>query len=56
MGAYLKWIAQDVLKEEKDRIEANPEHDWKSIQAVVTQRAKEYLFHVVDVEAGLVEA
>ena len=51
-GEYLKWIAKDVLKEERDRIAANP-YPWKEIQGTVMVRAKEYFFQHLNEMAGL---
>lgn len=54
-GQYLKWIAQDILKEESDRIAANP-YPWKEIQGTVMVRAREYFLHQLNVMAGLAPA
>ena len=51
-GEYLKWIAKDVLKEESDRIAANP-YSWKELQGAVMVRAKAYYFQHLNEMAGL---
>ncbi len=51
-GQYLKWIAQDILKEEIDRIAANP-YPWKEIQGTVMNRSKDYFMNFLNTEAGL---
>lgn len=51
-GHYLKWIAKDVLKEESDRLAANP-YPWKEVQGTVMVRAKEYFFKELNEMAGL---
>ena len=54
-GEYLKWIAKDILKEETDRIAANP-YPWKEIQGTVMTRAKDYFFQHLNEMAGLTSA
>lgn len=54
-GEYLKWIAKDILKEEEDRIAANP-YPWKDVQGTVMTRAKAYFFEKLNEEAGLPSA
>ncbi len=54
-GEYLKWIAKDVLKEESDRIAANP-YPWKEIQGSIMVRAKEYFFSELNEMACLPSA
>ena len=51
-GQYLKWIAQDILKEESDRIAANP-YPWKEIQGTVMNRSKDYFMEVLKTETGI---
>lgn len=51
-GEYLKWIAKDVLKEESDRIAANP-FPWKELTGPVMNRAKAYFFENLNEQAGL---
>lgn len=51
-GQYIKWIAQDILKEEEDTIAANA-FTWKEVQGVVTNRAREYFFKHLDELAGV---
>ena len=51
-GEYLKWIAKDVLKEESDRIAANP-YPWKELQGVVMTRAREYFMEHLNAASGL---
>lgn len=51
-GEYLKWIAKDVLKEESDRIAANP-FPWKELNGHVMVRAKQYFFDHLNEMAGL---
>lgn len=41
MGKYLKWIGQDVQKEEMDTIEANG-LEWKDVTKQITNRAKAF--------------
>lgn len=54
-GEYLKWIAKDILKEESDRIAANP-YPWKEIQGTVMTRSKAYYFEQLNEMAGLPSA
>lgn len=54
-GQYIKWIAQDILKEEEDTIAANA-FTWKELQGVVTNRAREYFFNHLDQLAGVTAA
>lgn len=51
-GPYLKWVAQDILKEESDRIAANP-YPWKDIQGTVMNRARDYFINHLNELAGL---
>jgi len=41
MGKYLKWVGQDVQKEEMDTIEANG-LEWKDVTKQITVRAKKF--------------
>jgi len=41
MGEYLKWVGQDVKKEEMDTIEENG-LDWKELSKFISRRAKDY--------------
>lgn len=54
-GQYLKWVAGDILKEEADRIAANP-YPWKEIQGTIMTRAKDYFFDHLNEMAGLPSA
>ncbi len=54
-GEYLKWIAKDILKEESDRIAANP-FPWRDIQGTVMVRAKDFYFAHLNEMAGLPSA
>lgn len=40
-GAYLKWVHQDILKEESDRIKKS-DFEWKQLQKAITDRARQY--------------
>ena len=54
-GEYLKWLAKDILKEESDRIAANP-YPWKDLQGYIMRRGKEYFAAHLDEMAGLKKA
>ena len=41
LGAFLKWIGQDVVKEEADTISANG-FTWKDVSPSITRRAKTF--------------
>lgn len=41
MGKYLKWVGQDIQKEEMDTIEANG-LEWKDVTKFITQKAKAF--------------
>lgn len=43
-GAYLKWVAEDVLKEEKDTIEASG-FELKVVMAEVSRRTRQFYFN-----------
>ena len=45
IGEYLKWISQDILKEEQDVMAANGT-DWKKINPIVLQRARQYILEL----------
>lgn len=45
IGVYLKWIGDDVQKEEQDTMEANGT-DWKTISPMVLQRARQYILEL----------
>lgn len=45
IGEYLKWIGEDVQKEEQDTMEANGT-DWKAISPMVLQRARQYILEL----------
>ena len=51
-GDYIKWISQDILKEEADTIAANP-FTWKELCGMVVRRSKEYYSDYLNKEAGL---
>lgn len=45
IGEYLKWISQDILKEEQDVMTANGT-DWKKINPIVLQRARQHILEL----------
>lgn len=47
VGTYLKWISQDILKEETDTLEAN-ELTWKEVSKYVMSRAREFFINKVN--------
>lgn len=49
-GKYLKWINEDIIKEETNQILANP---WtkKELDPYINQRAKDYFFKYLDEQA-----
>jgi hypothetical protein len=47
MGRYLKWIGQDIQKEESDIIEESG-LDWKQLAKVITTRAKAYFYTQIE--------
>lgn len=47
MGQYLKWIGQDVQKEEADTIETNG-LEWKDIAKMVNTKAREHFKKIVE--------
>ena len=49
-GLYLKWINEDILKEEATQIAANA-WTWKELSPYVNQKAKDYFFTTLDTEA-----
>ena len=49
-GAYLKWICQDILKEEADVLTANG-LCWKDVQGDVTREARQYFLTEVEKQA-----
>jgi hypothetical protein len=51
-GDYLKWISQDILKEETDVITANA-FPWKEIVGTISRRARDYYLKKLDENAGL---
>lgn len=51
-GDYIKWISQDILKEEADTIAANP-FPWKELCGMVARRSKEYYSEYLNKQAGL---
>jgi len=51
-GAFLKWLGQDILKEDKDTLEASG-LSWKEVVGTVNKTAKNWFFDYVDHEAGL---
>lgn len=46
-GPYIKWICQDVLKEESDVLEKNG-LNWKEVSRYVTDAARQYYFTELD--------
>lgn len=54
-GDYLKWISQDILKEEQDVITAN-QFPWKEIVGTISRRAREFYLSKLDEMAGLSSA
>ena len=51
-GAFLKWLGQDIIKEDKDTLEASG-LSWKEVAGAVNKIAKNWFFDYVDHEAGL---
>jgi hypothetical protein len=51
-GKYLKWIAEDILKEEGDQIAANS-FTWKEIVQQVSKQAREFYMAHLNRAAGL---
>lgn len=49
-GDFLKWICQDILKEEADTITANG-LDWKGLNSFVTREARTWFLKKVETEA-----
>lgn len=47
IGKYLKWVSQDILKEESDTLEANGV-EWKDIAKGVNTKAKNLFFERMD--------
>jgi RNA ligase len=45
IGVYLQWISEDILKEEQDVMAANGT-DWKKINPIVLQRARQYILEL----------
>lgn len=45
IGVYLQWISEDILKEEQDTMAANGT-DWKKINPIVLQRARQYILEL----------
>ena len=43
-GAYIKWISEDILKEETDVLEANGV-EWKKISSFVIQNARQFFLN-----------
>lgn len=43
-GAYIKWVVQDVLKEEGDTIVANG-FDWKKLSGNISNKARQYFLN-----------
>ena len=51
-GAFLRWMGQDVIKEESDTLEASG-LTWKEVAGAVNKAAKDWFFARIDQEAGL---
>jgi len=47
IGAYLKWIGQDIKKEEMDTVETN-NFEWKDISKHANKKAKDYYFKMIN--------
>lgn len=45
IGVYLQWVSEDILKEEQDTMAANGT-DWKKINPIVLQRARQYILEL----------
>jgi hypothetical protein len=52
LGQYLKWIGQDIQKEELDTIEANG-LEWKQIAKGINAKAKNFFIQQLDSKIGL---
>lgn len=48
-GPYIKWISQDVLKEEMETITESG-FDWKGVQSVIISAARDYYFKQIEQE------
>jgi hypothetical protein len=49
MGKFMKWVANDILKEETDTIEGNG-FEWKDVVKVVNTRTREWYFNKMNEE------
>jgi DNA-binding cell septation regulator SpoVG len=47
IGPYLKWISQDILKEEIDTITENG-LEWKDMHRPINKRARNYILDVIE--------
>lgn len=52
MSHFIKWVSNDVIKEESDVLVAN-DLTYKQVGGKISQKAKEYFFDVLDKDAGL---
>jgi hypothetical protein len=52
LGLYLKWIANDIVKEESDTLAGNG-FEWKDISKEVNTRGREHFFKKLDKSVGL---
>lgn len=49
LGVYLKWICNDILKEESDTLQSN-NLEWKDVNKLVTSKAKSFFTQVINSE------
>jgi hypothetical protein len=49
IGPYLKWVSQDILKEEIDTITENG-LEWKDMHKHVNKRARNYILNVIETD------
>jgi hypothetical protein len=47
IGPYLKWINQDILKEESDTISEN-NIEWKEITKAISSHARKYIMEIIE--------
>lgn len=51
-GLFLRWLSQDIIKEESDTLEASG-LTWKEVNGAVSKAGKDWLFAYIDRKAGL---
>jgi hypothetical protein len=49
MGRYIKWVSQDILKEESDTISASG-FDWKDLTKHITEKVRLYFINAVNTQ------